>query len=298
METEEVDLFVVIEKLWRRKKVVFAWMGGCLAVGIVLIFLLPRQYKAECMMQWRLPEGSQQLSPSLYPDLFNSDAFRQQLIHRPLYVDETGDTVTYFTALVGKKPVAAAYADSDVATLSTEERMCIGCVGSEVSVALNIPDRLVTVSATSHNPKMAALLADQARQLLQHSVCEEGGKMCRKAFAVIEKRYYKMKEELRLRRQQLVESLEHAATLSAVRREVERKILMEDYDLFYTLYSDCVCEYEEMRAKLQEGNPVLTVVKPVVEPAAPYKPRPRMLVLASLFIGFLLGCGHILLKQK
>ena len=115
---------------------------------------------------------------------------------------------------------------------------------------------------------------------------------------VVEKRYFKMKDELQRRRQQLVESLEKTASLSPVRREVEKKILLEDYDLFYSLYSDCVGEYEKTRIRCQDDSLVLTVIKPVAEPSVPSKPRPRLLLAAALFLGILLGCGWALLMPE
>lgn len=288
-------MFDILERLWRRKKVVFAWMGVSLVVGVTLIFLLPRRYHAECMMQWNLQEELPQMPPSLYPNLFYSDAFLRELIHRPLFVRGAGDTVTYFSALSGKPSAVAGGGGEGVTSLTEEERMCIGRLRKEASIAMHMEERFLTLSVESKDPKMAALLAEQARQLLQRSVCEEGEKAAREAFAAIEKRYLKMKDELYVRQQQLVEALEKSASLSAVRREVEKKIRIADYDLFHSLYSECMCNYERERIKFQEDRSVLTLITPVVEPAAPDSPRPRLLVLASLFIGFLVGCGWVLL---
>ena len=268
METENIDLFDILEKLWRRKKAIFAWIGGCLVVGVALVFLLPRQYKAECMMQWKLSDGSCQISPSLYPDLFYSDAFMRELSRRVQEVSADGDTLT-------------------------SDRL-----RKELYIALNMNENYLTVGAETGHPKQAALLAEQARLLLEEYIREEGSKKMRVELDAVEKRYLKMKDELQRRRQQLVESLEKTASLSPVRREVEKKILLEDYDLFYSLYSDCVSEYEKTRIRCQDDSLVLTVIKPVTEPSVPSKPRPRLLLAAALFLGILLGCGWALLMPE
>ena len=268
METENIDLFDILEKLWRRKKVIFAWIGGCLVVGVALVFLLPRQYKAECMMQWKLSDGSCQIAPSLYPDLFYSDAFMRELSRRVPEVSADGDTLT-------------------------SDRL-----RKELFIALNMNENYLTVGAETGHPKQAALLAEQARLLLEEYIREEGSKKMRVELDAVEKRYLKMKDELQHRRQQLVESLEKTASLSPVRREVEKKILQEDYDLFYSLYSDCVGEYEKTRIRCQDDSLVLTVIKPVAEPSVPSKPRPRLLLAAALFLGILLGCGWALLMPE
>lgn len=290
METENIDLLVILEKLWHRKKAIFAWTGGCLAVGVVLIFLSPRKYEAACVIQWELPENSRQVSPSLYPDIFYSDAFLRELSRCPLEVTETGDMVSYLSVVAGGN---TAMADTGGA-----EQLCVGRLRGGLSVAVDMNERCLTVSAEMSDPKLAALLAEQARLLLEKTVREEGGKKVGKVFGAIEKRYLRMKEELQLRRQRLTDSLERIASLSASRREVGKKILLEDYDLFYSLYSDCAREYERARIQYQDDRLILEVVKPVTEPAVPSRPRPRLLLAASLFLGFLLGIGWALLVPE
>lgn len=241
-------------------------------------------------MQWSLPENSRQVSPSLYQEIFYSDAFLRELSRCPIEVTENGDTVTYLSVVTGGKAAAADAGET--------EQLCIGRLRKELSVALNMDECCLTVGAETDNPKLAALLAEQARLLLDQRISEEGGKKVRMELESVGKRYLKMKEELHRRRQQLVESLEKTASLSAVRREVEQKILLEDYDLFYSLYSDCLCDYEKARIRCQEDSVLLTLIKPVSEPVAPSKPRPRLLLAASLFLGFLLGCGWVLLMPE
>lgn len=309
METENTDLFKLIEKVWMRRKVVVLWIGIFLVMGGVLYLLAPRHYRADSLLQWNLLDGYEgseaeiigqlpQVSPVLYPEIFYSDAFMQRLIHRPLYVDGTGDTVTYYSSLVGRRAVADSGRLDGCVSLSDEERGCIGRLKGEASLIMDANERLLTIEVESEDPKMAASLATQAQRLFRRYVCEEGHKKARMAFESIEKRYLKMKEDLALRQEQLIADLEKCGKLPSVRASVEKKILMDDYELFYSLYSEQVRRYEMSRILFREDMSVLTVIRPAVEPTAPSKPRPRLILLASLFLGFLMGCGWALLVPQ
>ncbi len=309
METENTDLFKLIEKVWMRRKVVVLWIGIFLVMGGVLYLLAPRHYRADSLLQWNLLDGNEgseaeiigqlpQVSPVLYPEIFYSDAFMQRLIHRPLYVDGTGDTVTYYSSLVGRRALADSGRLGGCVSLSDEERGCIGRLKGEASLIMDANERLLTIEVESEDPKMAASLATQAQRLFRRYVCEEGHKKARMAFESIEKRYLKMKEDLALRQEQLIADLEKCGKLPSVRASVEKKILMDDYELFYSLYSEQVRRYEMSRILFREDMSVLTVIRPAVEPTAPSKPRPRLILLASLFLGFLMGCGWALLVPQ
>ena len=74
------------------------------------------------------------------------------------------------------------------------------------------------------------------------------------------------------------------------------KILTNDYELFFGLYSDIVKQREKAKIQVKEDMPVLTVIEPVVEPTVPSKPQRALIVLASLLLGLFVGCGFVLIQ--
>ena len=51
------------------------------------------------------------VSPAMYPDIFFSVPFQKELIYSPLYIDERGDTVTFYNYLVSGPERLALVAD-------------------------------------------------------------------------------------------------------------------------------------------------------------------------------------------
>ena len=99
-----------------------------------------------------------------------------------------------------------------------------------------------------------------------------------------EERYTEVKNELEKKQQALVQFREKHPDRTSVQLETEEKILTNDYELFFGLYSDIVKQREKAKIQVKEDMPVLTVIEPVVEPTVPSKPQRALIVLASLGI--------------
>ena len=122
MENEEIDLIEVMAKLWHRKKTIMYIALFFLVGGLVLAFFLPRKYTAQCTLGLEMEDRTTRISvegmspfqsmpmgdmrntrivsPAMYPDIFFSVPFQKELIYSPLYIDERGDTVTFYNYLV------------------------------------------------------------------------------------------------------------------------------------------------------------------------------------------------------
>lgn len=94
----------------------------------------------------------------------------------------------------------------------------------------------------------------------------------------------------------LIEFQEKYKSQNSIQLETEKKILTNDYELFFGLYSDIVKQRERARIQVKEDMPVLTVIEPVVEPTVPSKPHRALIIVASAMIGLFLGCGTVLIQ--
>ena len=116
------------------------------------------------------------------------------------------------------------------------------------------------------------------------------------ALDFIEERYIEVKDELEKKQKGLIEFQEKYKSQNSIQLEAEKKILTNDYELFFGLYSDIVRQREKARIQVKEDMPVLTVIEPVVEPTAPSKPHRALIIVASMMIGLFLGCGTVLIQ--
>ena len=163
MENEEIDLIEVMAKLWHRKKTIMYIALFFLVGGLVLAFFLPRKYTAQCTLGLEMEDRTTRISvegmspfqsmpmgdmrntrivsPAMYPDIFFSVPFQKELIYSPLYIDERGDTVTFYNYLVsGPERLALVTDPSQVEQLTEEESKCLAYLKDAFSVYVNNKD--------------------------------------------------------------------------------------------------------------------------------------------------------------
>ena len=163
MENEEIDLIEVMAKLWHRKKTIMYIALFFLVGGLVLAFFLPRKYTAQCTLGLEMEDRTTRISvegmspfqsmpmgdmrntrivsPAMYPDIFFSVPFQKELIYSPLYIDERGDTVTFYNYLVsGPERLALVTDPSQVEQLTEEESKCLAYLKDAFSVKVNNKD--------------------------------------------------------------------------------------------------------------------------------------------------------------
>lgn len=319
MENEEIDLIEVIAKLWHRKKVILRFILAFLVAGIAIAFLLPRKYTAKCTLGLEAEDrttrisvegmsafqsmnvgdvrNTKNVSPAMYPDILFSVPFQKELIYSPLFVNEKGDTVTFYNYLI-KSEINGSYiaAPNEVEQLTLEEGKCLAYLKKAVTINVNNKDGNLKISVDMPDSKMAAQLTNQIQLMLQHYIAKFRIAKAQAALDFIEERYAEVKGELEQKQQALVEFREKHKDRSSIQLETEEKILTNDYELFFGLYSDIVKQREKAKIQVKEDMPVLTVIEPVVEPMSPSKPQRALILLASLFLGLFTGCGWVLVS--
>ena len=316
MENEEIDLVEVIAKLWHRKKVLLYFILFSLLGGVALAFLLPRKYTAECILALESKSRTTRISvegmsafqsrnmndlqdvsyisPAMYPDIIFSVPFQKKLIYAPLYVNERGDTVSFYTYLFGKAAAGCLDAENGVEITTLEERECMAYLKKAVEVTVNTKDGNIKISVDMPEAKLAAQVAQHVQVLLQDYITRFRIAKAQAALDFIEERYHEVEAELENKQQALVAFQEKNNSMSDFRRESQEKILLNDYELFFSLYSDVVRQREKAKMQVKEDMPVLSVIEPVAEPASPSKPQRLLILVASLFLGLFAGCAWVL----
>lgn len=318
MENNEIDLFEIIVRLWRKRKVISCFIIVFLIAGLVLAFLLPRKYTADCTLGLAMEDritrisvegmstfqtmnvadirDAQNIPPAMYPDILFSVPFQKELIYTPLYVNENGDSVTVYTYLTSKPIPHKIWSEGGVERLTPEEAECISYLKKAITPTVNSKEGNLKISVDMPEARMAAQIAEQIQLMLQRHITGFRIAKAQAALDFVEERYEEVKAELEKRQKALVEFHEERKGPSSIRQATEEKILTNDYELFFALYFDIVKQREKARIQVKENMPVLTVIEPVVEPSAPSKPQCTLIMLAALFLGLFTGCGWVLLS--
>ncbi|MEG0796788.1 MAG: Wzz/FepE/Etk N-terminal domain-containing protein [Odoribacter sp.] len=321
MENEEIDLIEVIAKLWRRRKVIGGIVLIFLLTGTATAFLLPRKYTARCTLGLEVEDKTTRISvegmsafqstniadmrntrivtPSMYPDILFSVPFQKELIYAPLFSDRGKDSLSFYDYLIfqNKQKMTDDHGTTvGVQQLSKEEEKCLGYLKKALNIELNNKDGYLKLSVDMDDPQMAARMAYQMQQMLQNYIAKFRIAKAQAGLDFIEGRYVEVKHDLEQKQQALIDFREQNKNQSSIQLETEEKILTNDYELFFGLYSDIVQQREKAKMQVKEDMPILTVIEPVVVPTDPSKPKRGLVILASLFLGLFVGCGYVLVK--
>ena len=211
MENEEIDLIEVMAKLWHRKKTIMYIALFFLVGGLVLAFFLPRKYTAQCTLGLEMEDRTTRISvegmspfqsmpmgdmrntrivsPAMYPDIFFSVPFQKELIYSPLYIDERGDTVTFYNYLVsGPERLALVTDPSQVEQLTEEESKCLAYLKDAFSVKVNNKDGNLKITLDLPDPKLSAYLTNRAQAMLQTYIARFRIAKAQAALDFVEKR--------------------------------------------------------------------------------------------------------------
>lgn len=320
MEKEEIDLIELIAKLWNRRKVIFRFVLFFLVAGVAIAYILPRKYTAQCTLGLEMEDRTTRISvegmsafqsmnmgdmrntkiisPAMYPDILFSVPFQKELIYSPLSVNEAGDAVTFYNYLIKtEKPKSSDWvAATGVEKLTPEENQCLGYLKKAISIKVNNKDGNLKIVVDMPDARMCALLANKVQEMLQQHIAKFRIAKAQAALEFIDSRYHEIKSDLEKRQEALIEFREKNKTQNTVQLQTQEKILTNDYELFFSLYSDIVKEREKAKIQVKENMPVLTVIEPVVEPTRHSKPQRALIILAALFLGMFTGCGWVLIQ--
>lgn len=276
--------------------------------------------------------GSVGLSPASYPEIATSREVRLAVARDTFYFPSIGRRTTFVDyvnrppgtldqilsytvylpwtvkgalgSLIGSGQGKRSAGTDSTGTLiypTEEEERAISALGEMVSSsvsesgALEGGSGLMTVSASSGNPKLSARLNERFIDHLRTRIRELQTEKTRRNLRFVEKRFEEVKQELDAAENRLVQFLERnkgvLAAGSKPQLESRRERLRREVGFKEQLYSQMQKQVTQTRLQLQKEQPVVTIAEKPAPPAGPSAPNRTLNVVLSLFLGGLFGVG-------
>lgn len=271
-----------------------------------------------------------ELSPLVYPKIVNSVPFRKELIYTPLhyakldtavsmytYVMEYdkptfGDKVKKYTiglpfvilkAIMGEKkpeeivlPVDSTHTDAPRPVVITkDEEKVLKVIEKSVSLDVDKKEGYITLHVMGSEPIQTAELAMKAQQLLQDEVTRFRLEKSENELDYIQARYNEIKREAESTQTQLARVQDRSQNLGTRQDLLERDRIQAKYNVANSVYVEMAKQLEQAKMQVKKDTPIFTVIQPVTVPTKPSNSRAKTLVIWT-FLGFVLGCGMVLLK--
>lgn len=270
---------------------------------------------------------SADLSPVTYPQIVSSTPFRLELLHTPLHYEKADTAVSMLDyALNYDKPgvmaavkkytiglpgviLGALRGEKEELSLPAEgvtdgpkplfvnkdEEKFMTAIGNAVSLAVDKKEGLLTLSVTGSEPIQTAELALKAQQLLQAEITRFRTEKAEAELEYVQARYKEVKAEADHYQNLLASVTDRSQSMTTTRSRVEMERVRSKYTVANSIYLEMAKQLEQSKMQVKRDTPAFTIVQPVAVPTQPSNSRAKTLIVWT-FLGFVLGCGIVLLK--
>jgi uncharacterized protein involved in exopolysaccharide biosynthesis len=261
-------------------------------------------------------EESTSIVPTLYPVFVNNLYFQRELLQANVKNSKTTDSITYGAYInkyydEGSIPVIKSYTlglpgkainlfkskpkgpqrelDSDINTLTGEERKQIGVMSKQIKINFDELDGVININVTSYDPILSEQLVKRCEEILQRTIINLSIEKSRNDLDFLEKRLLIVKEDYTLKRGALGKFKDrNKYALTSYTKNVEEQ-LKGEYELSFDIYSQIASQLESVKLQITKDTPIFAIIKPPVVPNESTSLSNLIVLIISLFLGFVLG---------
>lgn len=322
-QTEVINLKDILKTIIANRRKFFVPLSVVFVISCIYILSKPRYYSTDAKLAPEMGNtlnggtlgtiasafgfdfGDMQttdaITPLLYPDLMDDNAFVAQLLPVKVETLEGDVKTTYYDYLKKhqKKPwwgYAISWAKNLFKTkekssnakfnpyaLSKKDNDIVELIRENIKLSVDKKSGVITINVTDQDPKICKTLADSCMSSLQRFITDYRTNKARTDYEYYKQLTAEAQHEYEKARQ-YYGSLSDANSKIAL-RSVELK--MEDLEnamqLKFNTYTAVNTQLQAAKAKVQENTPVFTVIKGAAIPIKPTGPK-RMFFVAGMMI--------------
>jgi uncharacterized protein involved in exopolysaccharide biosynthesis len=273
-----------------------------------------------------MSQGTTELSPQVYPQIIQSAPFQLEIMNSLFHFEEVSQPVTlvsYYTDYYnpgflskikkytiglpgvilkairgGQAPVTTTDQTLNAALkLSPEQEDVRKILDKNLILDMNDKEGVVNLSASFHEPELAAQVTQKAKELLQQYITDFRVEKAEAQLDFIRERYNEKKKEFEQAQVQLADFRDRNKNVISAMARTEEERLQNEYQLAFNVYSELAQQLEQARIKVKEETPVFSIIKPVMVPLEKSKPNRPLILMVWIFLGLAAGIGWIFAKE-
>lgn len=263
--------------------------------------------------------GSTEISPILYPKIFESLTFRKELLKTELDIESLQHRVTfkdyylnyydpgvlskiakYTIGLPGVLITSLRASDKEVqpvkrkgdslARISDEEQNLLAFLSNQVNIEINDKEGFIKIKAEMPEPLAAAEVADRAKNLLQQTIIEFQIEKANYQLEYLENRLQESKQDFEAAQTRLASFTDRNLYGSTARSATKLERLQAEYDLTYSVYSELSKQVESQRLQVKKDTPVFTIIESPIVPSEKAGPNRIGIIVYGIFLGVFFSC--------
>lgn len=263
------------------------------------------------------------LTPELYPEIVRSVPFLQKLIDTPIYFERIDTTVSSFTyfkeidrpslfgtvksytiGLPGKirnslwPPKESELKDFGLIRFSGADRGIIDRYSKRLSVSVDSQTGIILIETQMPDAVASAKVASLLVQELTKSISDYKLEKVKINLQFIAERFAEAKDEYEKRQNLLARFTDRNRNISNSLIQTEYERLQNEMDITFEVYKGLASQLTQAKIKVKEETPVFTILEPVTIPVSKLKPKRKLIIMASIFLGAFVGFVWVLFEDK
>ena len=265
-----------------------------------------------------------EISPNLYPQIIGSVTYKRALLDLPIANQSSGSNVLLkdyllnqedsFNALGAIKKYTIMLPFTILKTFKGEKKLNEKVLLNEMSVSLeeeklfealdgilslnvNSKEGFVSLSASMGDPVMTASVARGGQEILQKSVIDYKIKSASEILKFNQTQVDLKKIEFDSLQNKL--ALFKDSNINIIDSRFVNKLnsLESEFEIVNVVYQELNKQLEQSKLQVSIDTPVFSIIKSVTIPNTRSAPKRSLVVIVYTFIGFIFGCGYILIKN-
>ena len=334
--SQVIDYRIVFAEILKRKRLFYKMVPVTVVVAALFILCFPRYYTTEVKLAPELDNSlsggslssiaasfgfdlgdmqtSDAISPLLYPDLMEDNAFVADMFNIKVVSKDGEISTNYYDYLKSHQafpwweyPInfikklflekdKNAGEEFDPYRLSRTDDGLLNKIRDDIQFSVDKKTGVISITATAQDALICKTLADSVTSRLQHFITNYRTNKARTDY-----NYYKGlvadAKQAYEKTRQMYGSLSDANSKVAL-RSVELKLedMENDMQLKFNTYTTLNTQLEAAKAKVQERTPAFTIIKGASVPVKPTGPK-RMLFVLGMTILACIATGIYILKD-
>jgi uncharacterized protein involved in exopolysaccharide biosynthesis len=264
-------------------------------------------------------ESSSEFPPTLYPQVVNGVPFRVELLSNEItlnnelvavkdYLEKKSSfnilgTIKKYTIglpsliLSSFKNQKEYTNESKIYSITEKDKDLFQILEKNLSLSINEKEGFITIAFTDTNKNVAAQITQISQNLLQEKIIEFKNKSSREMLDFALKQYSDKKESYEKLQDEKAVFVDKNINISSSLFQNKLNRLESEVNISESIVQQLASQVEQAKLQVNKDTPVFTTIKPVTIPFERSAPKRSLIVIIFLFLGFVLSCGYILIKE-
>ena len=265
-------------------------------------------------------ESSSEFPPTLYPQVVESVGFKLDLLASTInlndeeifvkdYFSNQGSSLNFLGTIkkytIGLPSLLLgsfnsqdfALSKSEIYSVSQEDKELFDIISDALSLSINDKEGFITISFTENNKNVAAQLTQISQNLLQEKIIEFKNKSSKEMLDFALKQYSEKKESYEKLQDERAIFVDKNINISSSLFQNKLSRLESEVNISESIVQQLASQVEQAKLQVNKDTPVFTTIKPVTIPFERSAPKRSIIVITFLFLGFVLSCGYVLVKE-